>query len=96
MKLELTMTIGDLIVTGGTVVAIIIAYYAIKAALTTLTNTQNQHSETLASHDEKLNEHGENLAALDAAVFGRRRQDAEQQPPHRMGRNRRPLEGGTS
>jgi hypothetical protein len=96
MKLELTMTIGDLIVTAGTVVAIIIAYYAIKAALTTLTNTQNQHGETLAEHTNTLSEHGENLAALDAAVFGRRRHDKDLDPDPPPHRRRRIIEGGTS
>lgn len=77
MKLEMTMTFGDLIVTAGTVTAVVIAYYAIKAALTTMAANIADLTTTVAEHDDVIGSHGENIAALDAAVFGRRRKDRD-------------------
>lgn len=96
MTLQMTMTFGDLVVAGGTICAIVIAYYAIKSALASIATTQGDHTRQLSEHDDLLVEHGENLAALDAAVFGRRRHDAAVNRERGDRGKRRPIiEGST-
>lgn len=77
IQLQLTMTLGDLVVAGTTVVAIIGCYYAVKGTLAQLTAGHAQAMVTLVDHGKKLEEHGQELAALNTQVFGRRRGDKE-------------------
>lgn len=68
MNLQLTMTLGDVVVAGSCVSAILVAYFGLKHRLETLTEGHREAVET-------LDEHTGQLAELDAAVFGRRRND---------------------
>jgi hypothetical protein len=84
VKLELSLTLGDLIVSGTMVVTIIGAYYAIKGTLQALRDGQREINRRLEEHGEKIEEldkctgtHAESLARLDEHVFGRRRSDRD-------------------
>jgi hypothetical protein len=82
MNLALTMTLGDLVVAGSCVTAIVAAYFGLKHRLDTLTEGHRDALDT-------LDEHTGQLAELDAAVFGRRRNDDNNR---RKRRNRHPQE----
>lgn len=75
MNLEMSVTIGDFIVTGGSILTIVICYFAMKTVLETLRDTLNRVMDQCDGHTVLLTEHGEEIAALDAAVFGRRSAD---------------------
>ena len=79
IQLQLTMTLGDLIVAGTTVVVIIGAYYAIKGTLASLTAGQSELVTKVAKHGERLDSHGESIASLNTKVFGRRKGDPERE-----------------
>lgn len=87
LKLDMTVTFGDILVTLGMVITITIAYFAMKAALSTLSESLKLATETIAEHDGTLKLHGEAIAALDASVFGRRKLDQfvhqHERPPRR-------------
>lgn len=75
LQLDMSVTLGDFIVTGGTILTIVVCYFAIKTTLETLRDAMKSMAAQVHEHGDTLAEHGEGLAALDAAVFGRRRQD---------------------
>lgn len=82
IHLELTLTIGDVIVAGSTVLAITSAYFAMKGRLAELGIFQKSIVERVTKnearideHGEKLEIHGNQLVALEGQVFGRRRSD---------------------
>jgi hypothetical protein len=75
VNVQLSMTLGDLVVASTTVLAIIGAYYAVKNNLLSLTSTVNGHDRTIEEHRQKLATHGEQLAALNIKVFRRRAGD---------------------
>lgn len=68
LQLQLSVTLGDLIVAGATICAIVGAYYAVKGQLETT-------RELLKSIDRRLNGHDEDIDALEERVFGRRKSD---------------------
>lgn len=75
MTLQMTMTLGDLIVAGTMVIAVTGAYYAVKNNVLALTITVGGHTVTLGEHAKKLEDHGQKLARLDQKVFNRRHSD---------------------
>jgi hypothetical protein len=76
LHLQLTMTLGDVIVAASTVSAILICYFGLKQRLEGVT-------EEMVEIRGTVGEHGTQLAQLDAAVFGRRRNDQQKRSNHR-------------
>lgn len=80
IQLQLTMTLGDFIVAGTTVIAIVAAYYAVKNTLASLAATTADLKTTVGEHADTIGVHGEKIAALNTKVFGRRSGDREREP----------------
>lgn len=76
-QIQMTMTIGDVIVAGVTLAAVIGAYYAVKGNLAGVMVAVNGHGETLEEHTKTLGKHDRQIVRLDAQVFGRRRTDPD-------------------
>lgn len=91
MQIDLSMTLGDVIVAGAAVTSIMTAYYALKNQLRALPRIE----ERLTDHSEQLQEHEAAITELDVAVFGRGEQRAERRRRDRRRRetNARPQEG---
>jgi hypothetical protein len=75
LQLQLSVTLGDLIVAGATVCAIIGAYFAVKGQLETTgarLAAQDQRSERI---EKRVDVHDEDIGALEEKVYGRRKTD---------------------
>lgn len=82
ITIDMTMTLGDIVVAGTTVLAVLGAYYAVKNNVYALTLMVKGHGRTIDDHDTQLDghgrtigHHGESIARLDQKVFGRRQTD---------------------
>jgi hypothetical protein len=86
VQLQLSITLGDLVVAGATITAIIGAYFAVKAQLVSSNERLNACDRRAESHERRLDGHDDDLDRIEEQLFGRRKSDR---------RSRRQLTAGT-
>lgn len=87
MGLNLQVSLGDVIVAASIVTSTVLAFKAFKgllaaivAQLTALTSRLDSQAKRLIVQGRAIHTHGQKIAGLEGAVFGRRATDHEPDP----------------
>ena len=87
MGLTLQISLGDVLVTASIVTSTYLAYQAFKgmlativAQLTTINTRVDKQAKRLIAQDKTQKLHGQKIATLEGAVFGRRASDQQPDP----------------